>query len=246
MTTDEVRSTPEYDEGYPGGEEASLADALEFMDNPEPRCPCVLLLDKSYSMNDNGAIHALNEGIQTLKTELEKDNVASLRVELAIVTFGGGVNLVQDFVTVGDFDPPQLVADGSATQMAGGIEMALDIVEERKDTYREKVEYFRPWVFMITDGEPTGESEAFIDDIVKRLREEENSKKVAFFAVGVEGANMKRLSGMIPRQPLPLRGLAFNELFSWLSASLRSVSDGEVTDGIQLDNNRLHDWAEIS
>ena len=138
MTTDEVRSIPEYDEGYPGGEEASLADALEFMDNPEPRCPCVLLLDKSYSMNDNGAIHALNEGIQTLKTELEKDNVASLRVELAIVTFGGGVNLVQDFVTVGDFDPPHLLLTRPPQESSPESRIALGHCRRAKGQYKRR------------------------------------------------------------------------------------------------------------
>ena len=247
MTTQEVGNIPEFDEGYPSDGVQSLADLLGTADNPEPRCLCVLLLDKSYSMSDNGAIDALNEGIRTLKTALENNSVASLRVEVAIVTFGGGVNLVQDFVTAGDFHPPHLVADGSATQMAGGIQQALDMIQARKDTLKGLgIDYFRPWVFMITDGEPTGESEAFIEDIVDRLDEEEKSKKVAFFAVGVEGANMGRLKEMIPRRPLPLKGLAFNELFLWLSRSLDSVSGGEVTDSIQLDTSGLVDWAKIS
>ena len=32
------------------GPELSLADAVEFAENQEPRCPCVLLLDTSGSM----------------------------------------------------------------------------------------------------------------------------------------------------------------------------------------------------
>ncbi|MBO9633495.1 MAG: hypothetical protein J7578_10300, partial [Chitinophagaceae bacterium] len=58
-----------------------------FADNPEPRCPCVLLLDTSGSMSGK-PIAQLNEGIQTLKKELLADPLASKRVEIAVVTFG--------------------------------------------------------------------------------------------------------------------------------------------------------------
>ena len=97
---------------------------MEFADNPEPRCPCVLLLDTSISMNQNDAIGALNQGIQTFKGELEKDTLAALRVEIAIITFGKGVEVAQDFVTVDRFDPPSLSADGPSTPMSQGIETA--------------------------------------------------------------------------------------------------------------------------
>jgi hypothetical protein len=32
-------------------ESLRLEEAVEFADNPEPRCPCILLLDISYSNN---------------------------------------------------------------------------------------------------------------------------------------------------------------------------------------------------
>ena len=74
----------------------------EFADNREPRCPVILLLDTSGSM-DGSPISALNQGIRLFKEEVEDDDTASLRVEVAIITFGGSVNLVQDFVTIDDF-----------------------------------------------------------------------------------------------------------------------------------------------
>ncbi len=58
-----------------------------FADNPEPRCPCLLLLDTSGSMS-GAPIAELNAGIQAFKDELIADEIAIKRVEVAVVTFG--------------------------------------------------------------------------------------------------------------------------------------------------------------
>src|SRR5262249_9178727 len=59
----------------------------EFADNPEPRCPCLLLLDPSGSMSGQ-PIAQLNEGIAAFKSELTADTMAAKRVEVGIVSFG--------------------------------------------------------------------------------------------------------------------------------------------------------------
>jgi len=124
-------------------------DAAEFDDsNPEPRCPCVLLLDTSASM-DGEPIKALNEGLVAFRDDLDRDKLARLRVEVAIVTFGGRAALAQDFVTADQFQPPTLKTAGD-TPMGGGINLAPDLIESRKKTCRTNgVRYFRPWVFLI-------------------------------------------------------------------------------------------------
>lgn len=59
----------------------------DFASNPEPRCPCILLLDVSGSMNGR-PINELNAGLVTFRDELLADSLALKRVELGIVTFG--------------------------------------------------------------------------------------------------------------------------------------------------------------
>src|SRR5215212_1595308 len=135
---------------------ARLEDAVEFAENPEPRCPCVLLLDTSGSMQGK-PIEALNEGLWVFKMEVCKDALASRRVEVAVVTFDDTVKVVQPFIGIEDFEPPVLSAQG-LTHMGGGIARALDLLQLRKSQYKDHgITYYRPWVFMITDGEPQGE-----------------------------------------------------------------------------------------
>ncbi len=176
----------------------------DFASNPEPRCPCILLLDVSGSMNGR-PINELNAGLVTFRDELLADPLALKRVELGIVTFG---------------PVPILFAQGD-TPMGAAITKALDMVEERKREYRANgISYYRPWIFLITDGAPTDEWQAAANKVFRG----EEDKRFAFFSIGVQGADMKTLAQISVRQPLPLQGLQFRELFSWLSSSLRSVS----------------------
>ncbi len=210
-----------------------LEEAVEFAENPEPRCPCVLLLDTSGSMN-GPALDALNAGLQTFKTDLAKDPLASRRVEIALITFNSAVTVVQDFVTADQFDPPVLTA-GGMTHMGGAIHTALDIIAIRKAQYRSNgIAYYRPWVFLITDGAPQGEAADIVDRAAERVRTDEQAKRVAFFAVGVENADMSRLAQIAVRTPVKLEGLNFVEMFVWLSASMQRVSQSRVDDQVAL------------
>jgi uncharacterized protein YegL len=210
-----------------------LDEVVEFAENPEPRCPCVLLLDTSGSMQGD-PIEALNQGLLSLKDELLKNSLAARRVEVAIVTFDSHVNVVQDFVTADIFNPPILTAQGLTT-MGAGIHKALDIIQERKSQYRANgIAYYRPWVFMITDGEPQGELEHVVEQAAQRVQGDEVSKKVAFFTVGVENANMTRLNQIAMRAPLKLKGLNFIEMFVWLSTSMSAVSHSRVDEQVAL------------
>ena len=203
----------------------------DFADNPEPRCPCILLLDTSGSMAGK-AIEQLNAGLHAFQDALKQDKLASLRVEVAILKFGSQPTLLQDFITADRFTAPALTA-GGATPMGAAINMALDQLEQRKQLYKKTgTTYYRPWVFLITDGEPTDEWQT----AAQRVQAAEASKGVAFFAVGVEKADMAKLAQIAPqeRPPKPLIGLDFTSLFLWLSKSLTNVSHSKVGEQVPL------------
>jgi uncharacterized protein YegL len=202
----------------------------EFVQNPENRCPVILLLDTSGSMIGE-AMTALNQGVNLFKENIQADTKASLSVEVALITFGP-VKLVQDFVTIDQFTPPPLVADG-VTPMGEAIEYALDLLKNRKAVYQENgIQYYRPWIFMITDGAPTDPWQ----DASVRIRQGEADRKFCFFSVAVEGADLKTLSQIAPsdRPPVLLNGLDFQSLFVWLSKSMKRVSSGRVGEAVEL------------
>ncbi|RPJ52462.1 MAG: VWA domain-containing protein [Chloroflexi bacterium] len=242
--------------------DSNIFDQTEFAENPEPRCPVVLVLDTSGSMQGK-AITELNEGLRAFASALKADRLASLRVEVAVIAFGGKVRALdvrgpdnaqdsevvlynplglairpkvnevpfdarQAFVTVDQFMPPTMDANGE-TPLGEAISRALALLRERKEIYKQNgLDYFRPWIFTITDGRPTDKG---WESVAEQVRQEEARKGVIFYGVGVEGADLATLSRFSPaRPPLKLKGLAFQDMFTWLSKSLSAITHSRPGD----------------
>jgi uncharacterized protein YegL len=223
-------------------EQISFEDRVKFADNPEPRVACVLLLDVSGSMA-GGRIQALNEGLATFKRELTADTMAARRVEVAVVTFGGGqVRTLIEFAEPERFEPPVLTASGD-TPMGTAILRALEMIDARKKVYKAAGnKFYRPWVFLITDGEPTDDA-TIIASAAAAVRQADAGKHVAFFCVGVAGADPERLKQISPRPPKSLDGLKFAELFQWLSNSLGQV--GRSVPGTDVPLDSTDPWSKV-
>ena len=205
----------------------------EFVENPTDRCPVILLLDTSGSMSGE-PIQQLNRGLSAFLEDVRKDEQASLSVDLAVVTFGDSPKLISDFQSVDEFESPYLNA-GGLTPMGEAIDYALDLLQTRKTNYKENgVQYYRPWVFLVTDGAPNHDSPWQM--AARRLREAETERRVLFFTVAVEGANMDILKQIAPpeRPPVWLNGLDFRSLFLWLSSSMKRVSSQKVGEAVEL------------
>lgn len=223
-----------------------FSDAIDLASNPDPRCPVVIVLDSSSSMDQilpgqtETSLSALNSGLDTLVSELNKDPLAKRRVEISFVTYGTEVTPATPFATVENLILPALVPSG-VTSTGRAVEVALDAIEARKREYKANgVEYYRPWVMILTDGLATDD----LTNAAERLKTAEASKKLSVFAVGVEGSEMNQLTKLSPaREPLMLKGVKFAELFTWLSASQSAVSASQPGDKVGLPSPS--GWAEI-
>jgi uncharacterized protein YegL len=214
-----------------------------FAENPEPRLPCILLVDTSGSMQGQ-PISELNSGLATYKDALAADALASKRVEVALVTFGGSVQTICDFTTIEQFHPSPLTASGD-TPMGAAISHGLEMLRQRKEIYKASgISYFRPWMWLITDGGPTDSWQQAAEQI--KLGDTDTTKSFSFFAVGVEGANFDILKKICVREPLRLNGLRFQDMFLWLSASHSGVSRSSPGDTVPLTNPAAPGgWANV-
>ena len=109
--------------------------------------------------------------------------------------------------------------------MGAAINLALDEMEAQKQAYKSAgLEYYRPWLFVLSDGDPT--DAAVFSSAATRLKEAEAANGVSVFAVGVgPNANLVKLKELSARRdPVKLDGLKFREFFHWLSASLSAAS----------------------
>jgi len=228
----------------------ALEDFIEIANPQQPHCATILLLDTSGSMSQNGKITALTEGLTVFKEDISSDDLASKRVDLAVLTFGNGVKVIHDFSSIRDFEPPILSADGY-TPMGEAILKSIELIEQRKQQYKDKgIDYYRPWIFMITDGEPTDMSpgDSKWDEVIRKVHDGENNNRFMFFAVAVEPANTEMLRQIAPpnRPPVRLKEGRFRELFQWLSKSQSKVSSSRVGEQVALDNPISAGWGAIS
>lgn len=205
--------------------------------NTERRCPVVLLQDTSTSMISN--IGQVNEGLQLLRSDLLSDRLAAQRVEIAVITFGP-VRLIQDFVTVDRWIPPRLHAEGP-TPMGEALKFAVKQVKARKRAYREAgIPYYRPWIWLVTDGQPTDDLQTGLEDVQTEIRH----GGIEMFTIGTQNANFEVLRRVgHPRPPVQLDEAKYREMFVWLSQSLKPVSTSEPGSHLELTSPSA--WGEI-
>jgi uncharacterized protein YegL len=208
---------------------------VALVDNTEQRTPLVLVLDCSGSMA-GAPIAQLNAGLKLLEEELKADAIASKRVRLLLVEIGGmdEARLVGDWQDAMDFVAPVLEANGT-TPTGQAVDLALDRIEDQKQQFRAAgVAYTRPWLFLMSDGQPTDAWQQAAD----RCRQAEAANKVAVFPLAVgAGANPATLGEFSNKGQAAVKqldGLKFRELFLWLSASMKVVSQARPGGQAQL------------
>lgn len=192
-------------------------------ENPDPRVMCIVLADVSGSMFGE-PIAALEKGYSAFVDYVTHDDLARKRAEVAVITFGTHAEVRVPLQEGRTLEPVHFQAGGS-TDMAAAINLAIDLIEQRKQEYKSSgIQYFRPWLVLFTDGGP---NLLGFDEAVTRLNSLESAKAVTVFPIGVgDSVDYDKLSQVSTvRAPAPLSGLKFEEFFEWLSASLGNMAN---------------------
>lgn len=215
-----------------------LLDHTPQAENFEEKCLCVFALDVSGSMRGK-PISELNIGLQQFQADVyHKPNLCS-RLEVGIVTFASEVKVLQNPALLDAFDMPEL-KEGGETKMADGIRAAMKIVRDRKDYWQKNgIGYRRPWIVVITDGEPDDTQD--IKTLHRDIEKTKAEKGFMFLPIGIEGANMKKLAEISEDPPKKLAGLNFADFFQWLSNSFEKISEAKTGDKVKL---AKPDWTE--
>ena len=119
----------------------------------ESHMALVLVLDTSYSMS-GPPIEQLNNGLNRFKAEVCYDKQTRDILDVAVIQFSDSFSVAQDFVPVEYLDHMNLTA-GGGTKYTEAIRQAIRMVDERSRFYRRSgSEPYKPWIILVTDGEP--------------------------------------------------------------------------------------------
>jgi uncharacterized protein YegL len=217
-----------------------------------------LLLDTSESMgrvrelSDGSSTIPINELSAALKVfigaDLPSEPVLRSSGELAIGEFSGSsLNWLalakgdregsHPFYFVGHLDSDVKLEASGQTPMATAILVGLQAIERRKEQLRNskppKSHEHRPVMYLVTDGQPEGESKRRMEEAIEALQEAERLKKVLFFSLGTGGADMDLLRTLSIGGALnafDLKGRGLSQLLKFVSRSAEAAFGAEGGD----------------
>lgn len=180
-------------------------------------------------------MNELNTGLQQFISDILADPMAKLSADVAVMTFARTIATVKEFGPIRESDTGLKITTSqeNETLLGEAVELALSELDSRKRTYREHgVEYYQPWLVVMTDGVPTSTRHRELEG---RLKELTTNRKLSVFVFGIGHADLSELCSISPgRPPMQINDQKFTELFAWLSRSVRMASMSVPGDGVSL------------
>lgn len=197
----------------------------------ECHLPCVVLLDTSGSMAVSQ--EQLHEGLKELGEAIKCDDKAIGIVEFCIITFDDTAKIAMPFCPAYDYVAPKIICNGS-TAMHSAVDLALNEIKSRKEQYKEsRVLYYRPWIFMLTDGYSNDKDNGSFE----RLKRAQEDGKCIFFPTAIGDADTELLKSLSHNGVvLKAHRDNFQRAFSWLSNSMSKVTSSRPEDKVALAN----------
>ena len=194
----------------------------------EPHLACIVLIDTS-DLIAGYTIGNLNKALQRLIAKVRMDEMASRRVDIAVVGFDSSAYVIADFMPVAEISEPYSFSAGGGTAMGAGIDLAIDMLYDRCEVYDSLgTPAYRPWILMVSNSTPSDD----VDYAAERVRYAESSPgtgSLRFFALGA-GYYDKASLLKITNRVMELTDADFERFFSWVGEGLIEVSASPVGD----------------
>lgn len=226
--------------------------AGDFGTSTRKRLPICFCLDVSGSMvspmgNGGTRISELNRAFDQFIEAMKRDENVLQSADVAVITFGGKVNIDKPFASLQKQEFSRInVNERSFTPMGEAITSALKLLDLRKNAYRDRgIKYFKPWIVIITDGEPEGPNAT--DNFVQALAqinqlERENKLFVFNVAIGDDCSfdNLKKLS-IKNTEPFYVNDASdLDNLLKYLVVSSSSLVSGKSSENdIKMNNDDI-------
>lgn len=182
---------------------------------------------------------SIAEALDAMRRRLCGAAERNVEIELAVISFGSAVETVRGLtsVTRGGITAEALQSGGGGTMMDTAMLRGVEMLRERMRSYhRFGVEYYKPWLVLMTDGTPTEPVEDAAE-LFSRLTAAR--RELCFFALGVGSADLHALSRY--RECAPNGAAfaaggsgAFCDFVGWLGESLDAVSRADLNSALTL------------
>ncbi|MFC4476864.1 TerY-C metal binding domain-containing protein [Flavobacterium chungangensis] len=185
------------------------------------RLPIYFLIDISESMVGE-PIQQVEEGLSTIIQALKTDPHALETVYVSIIVFAGQPKTLVPLQEIVSFYPPKFPI-GSGTSLSKGLghlmyELRNNIV---KTTYEVKGDW-KPIVFLFTDGVPTDDTQAAINEWKNNWQRTAN-----LIAVSFGNETDTKLLGQLTENVLHFKNTnvqSYKEFFKWVTDSIKTSS----------------------
>lgn len=196
------------------------------------RLPVYLLIDTSGSMAGD-PIAAVNNGLQMLRVSLLMDPQALDTVWLSVITYDRDIDVVLPLTPLDQVIMPELsTPDAGPTHTGAALAKVREqmVAEVRRTTPDQKADWL-PYLFIMTDGQPT--------DIAKFKAESATIRHTGFQSIiGIVAGHAAKKETLEPfcdhvveLAHLSPEGLM--SLFKWVSQAISSANNSQGANGQQ-------------
>ncbi|MFH5882351.1 vWA domain-containing protein [Liberiplasma polymorphum] len=151
-------------------------DFTKYVKNEAKPLPVILLLDTSGSMHGEKII-TMNHAVKEMINDFQNQRLTEVRLQVAIITFGGSANLHLDLKNVNEINYKDFSASGM-TPLGAALNIAVSLINDKEKVTSKG---YKPTVILVSDGMPNDAWEQPLNNFLENKR----SSKCERWALGI-------------------------------------------------------------